>query len=342
MDWFEKVPKVELHLHLEGAIPHAALWQLVQKYGGDSSVRKFEDLQARFEYRDFPHFLETWAWKNGYLREYEDFEFIAEAIARKLNDQNVRYVEAFYSPSDFVHHGLQTQRLTEAIRAGLDQVSGIEIALVADLVRNYGPDQATLTLREVQEVRSLGVIGIGLGGAEHEYPPELFQNAFHIARESGFYTTAHAGEAAGAQSVRRAINDLRIDRIGHGVRANEDEELLELLATTRLPLEMCPISNIKTGVVGSLDQHPIRSFFERGILVTVNTDDPEMFGNTLAQEYRLLELELGFSRAQTRQLILNGIEASWMPPDRKQLMQQTFQTDPAWSEQPSSNRDSSI
>jgi adenosine deaminase len=331
MDWFEKVPKVELHLHLEGAIPHAALWQLVQKYGGDPSVRKFEDLRALFEYRDFPQFLDTWVWKNGYLREYEDFEFIAETIARNLTEQNVQYVEAFYSPSDFACHGLQTQRLTEAIRAGLDQVPGIEIALVADLVRNYGPDQATLTLRDVQEVCSLGVIGIGLGGSEQEYPPELFQNVFHTARTLGFFTTAHAGEVTGAQSVRRAINDLQIDRIGHGVRANEDEELLELLAVTRLPLEMCPISNIRTGVVASLDKHPIRSFFERGILVTVNTDDPEMFGNTLAQEYRLLEQELGFSRTQTRQLILNGIEASWMPPDRKQLMKQSFQTDPLWT-----------
>jgi adenosine deaminase len=330
MDWFERVPKTEIHLHLEGAIPHAALWQLVQKYGGDSSVKKFADLQARFEYRDFPHFLDTWAWKNGFLREYEDFEFIAEAVAHNLTDQNVRYVEAFYSPSDFARHGLLTQRVTEAIRTGLEQVSGIEVALVADLVRDYGPEQATITLREVQEVRGCGVIGIGLGGAEHRYPPQLFQQVFHAARKFGFRTTAHAGEGAGAESVRRAIDDLQLDRVGHGVRANEDEELLEHLAATRIPLEMCPISNIKTGIVTALDQHPIRSFFERGIMVTVNTDDPAMFGNTLAQEYRLLEQESGFSRAQIRQLILNGIEASWMPVDRKQAMKQSFENDPLW------------
>jgi adenosine deaminase len=330
MDWFERVPKTEIHLHLEGAIPHAALWQLVQKYGGDSSVKKFSDIQARFEYQDFPHFLDTWAWKNGFLREYEDFEFIAMAVAHNLLAQNIRYVELFYSPSDFARHGLLTQRLTEAIRAGLEQVSGIEVALVADLVRDYGPEQATVTLREVQEVRDLGVVGIGLGGAEHKYPPELFQPVFHTARKLGFRTTAHAGEGAGAESVRRAIDELRLDRVGHGVRANEDEELLELLAATRIPLEMCPISNVRTGIVTSLDQHPIRNFFERGILVTVNTDDPEMFGNTLAQEYSLLEQESGFSRSQTRQLILNGIEASWMPPDRKQVMKQSFENDPAW------------
>jgi adenosine deaminase len=329
-DWFDRVPKTEIHLHLEGAIPHVALWELVQKYGGDSSVRKFSNLQARFEYRDFPHFLDTWEWKNGFLRECEDFEFIAEAVAHKLVDQNIRYVEAFYSPSDFARHGLSTQKITEAIRAGLEQVSEIEVMLVADLVRDYGPEQASTTLGEIQEVRDLGVIGIGLGGAEHKYPPELFQQVFRTARNSGFRTTAHAGEGAGAESVRRAIHDLQLDRVGHGVRANEDEELLDFLAATRIPLEICPISNIRTGIVSALGQHPIRSFFERGILVTVNTDDPEMFGNSLAREYRLLEQESGFSRSQTRQLILNGIEASWMPADRKRIMKQSFENDPEW------------
>jgi adenosine deaminase len=148
----------------------------------------------------------------------------------------------------------------------------------------------------------------------------------------GFRTTAHAGEAAGAQSVRRAIADLQVERIGHGVRANEDGELVELLATTQMPLEMCPMSNVRTGVVVALDQHPIRTFFESGILVTVNTDDPTMFGTTLAQEYRLLEAELGFNRKQTRQLILNGIEASWMPAARKELMKHRFRDDPIWVE----------
>jgi adenosine deaminase len=296
MDWFEKVPKVELHLHLEGAIPHEALWQLVQKYGGDPSVGSLGDLQANFEYRDFPHFLELWAWKNGFLREYEDFELIAQAVAEDLSRQNVQYVEAFYSPPDFSRHGLETQKLTEAVRAGLDRVPDIEVMLVADFVRNYGPEQAMLTLGELKEVSEFGVIGVGLGGAEHEYPPELFERAFRTAREMGFRTTAHAGEAAGAQSVRRAISDLR------------------------------------TGVVDAIDQHPIRNFFESGILVTVNTDDPTMFGTTLAQEYRLLEAELGFTREQTRELILNGIEASWMPAARKEGMKRRFQDDPVWVE----------
>jgi adenosine deaminase len=331
MDWFECVPKVELHLHLEGAIPHAALWELVSKYGGDSSVKSFSELVEKFEYRDFPHFLDTWTWKNGFLREYEDFEFVAEAVAWRLVEQNIQYVEAFYSPRDFAQHGLHTQLLTEAIRAGLDRVSGVEVMLVADFVRDYGADEALVTLRQLEEIRGLGVIGVGLGGSEHKFPPELFREAFVAARDAGFRLTAHAGEGGGAEGVRTAIGALRVDRIGHGVRAAEDEILLDHLVDTQLPLEMCPISNVRTGVVDSLDQHPIRAFFDRGILVTVNTDDPEMFGNSLAEEYRSLEKELGFSRSELRKLILNGIDASWMSPERKRRMVARFQNHPAWS-----------
>ena len=116
LDWFEQVPKVELHLHLEGAIPLEALWELILKYGGDTSVPNLEALKRRFTYQSFPQFIETWIWKNQYLREYADFALLAEAVARDLARQNIRYVEAFYSPSDFEQHGLQAQRLTEAIR----------------------------------------------------------------------------------------------------------------------------------------------------------------------------------------------------------------------------------
>ncbi len=157
--WFERVPKVELHLHLEGAIPLDALWTLVRKYGGDPGVPDPDSLRRRFEYRDFQHFIEIWTWKNRFLREYEDFTLIAESVARDLAAQNIRYAEVFYSPSDFACHGLRTQRITEAVRAGLSRVPGIEIGLVADLVRDYGPEMAEITLLEVNEVREKGVIG---------------------------------------------------------------------------------------------------------------------------------------------------------------------------------------
>ncbi len=330
--WFERVPKVELHLHLEGAIPHHALWELVLKYGGDPSVPDLQALAQRFEYRDFPHFIETWVWKNQFLREYQDFTFIAEAVARDLARQNIRYVEAFFSPADFYRHGLETQKLTEAIRAGLSKAPEIEVALVADFVRNFGPQNAAMRLAEVNEVRNLGVVGVGIGGSELEFPPEPFEQVYQEARRLGFYTSAHAGEAAGAQSIWGAIRSLRVDRIGHGTRAEEDESLLDYLAEHRIPLEMCPLSNLRTGVIRALEEHPARRFFKRGIIVTINTDDPKMFGNSLAQEYRLLEEKLGFSRDEIRALILQGIRSAWLPEDRQRQLVATFRQDAAWQE----------
>jgi adenosine deaminase len=330
LDWFAQVPKVELHLHLEGAIPYSTLWDLVQKYGGDSSLPNLDALKSRFEYQDFPHFIETWLWKNQFLREYEDFTFIAEAVARDLVQQNVRYAEVFYSPPDFARYGLKTQELTEAIRKGLDRVPNIELALVADLGRDNGPDQAVVTLAAVNEVQSLGVIGIGLGGSEQRYPPEPFQAVYEEARRLGFHTSAHAGEAAGAASIWGAVRQLQVERIGHSTRAEEDEHLLDYLAEAQIPLEICPLSNVRTGVVASIEAHPVRRYFDRGLFITINTDDPKMFGNSLAEEYRLLENRCGFSREELRTLILQGIQAAWLSAEKKQELVEAFVHAPVW------------
>ncbi len=332
MNWFEDVPKVELHVHLEGAIPHHALWELIQKYGGDPSVPDLDALQARFEYKDFPHFLQIWTWKNQFLREYEDFTYVAEQVAQDLARQNIRYVEAFFCPADFECYRVEVAKLTQAIRAGLSRVQGVEVALVADSPRDCGPERAEKLLTEIRELKELGVIGLGMGGSEHVFPPEPFQQVYEHARELGFRTSAHAGEAAGPESIWGAIRALHVDRIGHGTRAQEDDSLLDYLAEHRIPLEMCPLSNVATGVVPSLEEHPVRRYFERGILVTVNTDDPKMFGNSLAEEFRLLEQVLGFSRDETRVLILNGIEASWLPEESKRELAEAFRQDATWEQ----------
>ena len=332
MTWFERVPKIELHLHLEGAIPYAALWDLVQKYGGAFDLLDLEALKQKFVFRDFPHFIETWIWKNQFLREYEDFTFIAEAVARDLARQNIRYAEVFYSPADFARHGLGVQQLTTAIRAGLARVPEIEIALITDFVRDLGPENAARILAEVAEVRDQGVIGVGIGGSEQLYPPEPFADVYAQARALGFHTTAHAGEAAGAASIWGALRALHAERIGHGTRAAEDPALLDYLAEHAIPLEMCPLSNVRTGVVPALDKPPVRCYFEHGILVTINTDDPRMFGNTLAEEFSLLEQVLGFSRDDIRTLIVNGIRASWLPEAQKADLTVVLCTDPAWKD----------
>lgn len=319
--WIEQLPKVELHLHLEGAIPPPALWPLIQKYGGDPSVSSAEEIVGRLQFRTFREFLDGWVWKNGFLREYEDFTWIARAVAEDLRRQNIVYAEVFCSPPDFARtHGLKTQPLLRAVRTGLDQVPGIEIALVVDLVRDYGVELAERTLHEAAEARDQGVIGIGIGGSEHRYPPEMYRDIYAEARRLGLRTSAHAGEAAGAESIWGAIRALEVDRIGHGTRAEEDPELLEHLAATGLPIEMCPLSNLRTGTIRAIETHPIRRYFDRGLRVTVNTDDPGMFGNSLAAEYELLQTTFAFSRAEILTLIGNAIDASWAAADRKRTL----------------------
>jgi adenosine deaminase len=317
--WCQNIPKVELHLHLEGAIPHTTLWDLVQKYGGDPSVPTRSDLAARFAYRDFRHFLDVWTWKDRFLREYEDFTFVAEHVARDLASQNIRYVEMFYSPGGHSAWELEVQPLTEAIRVGLNLVPEIEVALVCDLIRNNGPQIGKRLLDELRDVRHLGVIGIGIGGSEGEFPPEPFAPVYEQARELGFRTSAHAGEAAGPESVWGAVRTPRVDRIGHGTRAVEDPALVDYLAEQQIPVELCLISNIRTGIISSVEAHPVRLYFERGIPLSINTDDPKMFGTSLADEYLTL-IQLGFSRSEIRALIEQGISSSWLPPERKRSL----------------------
>lgn len=315
---FEGLPKVELHVHLEGAIPLPCLWQLVQKYGGEREVPSIDALASRFRYRDFTHFLETWVWKNQFLRDYQDFSFLATEVARDLASQNVLYAEIFYSPGDYQAIGLDPQRLTEAIRRGLRQVPEVEVALIVDLVRDQGPEKGEVTLGAMGEIREeFGIVGIGIGGSEHLVPPEPFAPVYERARELAFRTTAHAGEACGPESIWGAIRALRVDRIGHATRAVEDPSLVDYLAEHRIPLELCVISNLRTGVVSSARHHPARTYFERGIPFSINTDDPKLFNSSLAEEYALLHTELGFTMAEVHFLIEQGVLSSWLPKERK-------------------------
>lgn len=330
--WAEALPKLELHLHLEGAIPHDALWTLIGKYGGDPSVPTRDDLPGRFRYRDFRHFIEIWIWKNEFLREYEDFTLIAEAMARDLAAQNIRYAESFFSPTRFAHHGLTVAGLATAVRAGLDRVPGITVRLIADLVRDHGPERADDTLSQVTEIaRETGIVGIGIGGSEHACPPAPFAPVYERARQLGLHTSAHAGEAAGADSVRDAVTALGIERVGHATRAEEDPAVIDLLAETGVALEMCPLSNLATGTVGDIAEHPVRRYLDRGLNVTINTDDPHMFGNSMADEYMVLHKTFGFSRAEIRRTVLNAIEATWQDAAAKAALNEAFTADPAWT-----------
>lgn len=330
-EWLESLPKVELHLHLEGAIPHAALWQLIQKYGGDPAVPTLESLRAAFRYRDFPDFIDRWIWKQGFLREFDDLALIGAAVAEDLARQRIFYSEVFYSPSDLPASTLSVQDVSLALRAGLESVPEVEVALIADLVRDQGPERGGRTLDAVIEVASAaGIVGIGLGGSEQRFPPEPYAAVYERARSFGLRTTAHAGEVAGPASVWGAIRTLKVDRIDHGTRAVDDPELMAFLVERRIPVTSCPGSNMATGAAASLEAHPIRRFVDAGMLVSVNTDDPAMFGLSLAGEYEALQRRLGFTDDEIRGLSLNAIESCWLPEGRKADLRSRTITSEAW------------
>ncbi len=320
---FTTIPKIENHLHLEGAIPYKALWQLIEKYGGDETVHNLDQLKEKFVYRDFNHFIEMWVWKNQFIREYEDFVFISEAVFSDLVKQNVNYAEIFISPSLFKDK-LSAQKIIEAISLSIHKVSGIKINLIVDLVRDYGPEEEIKTLFEINEVKNLGVIGIGIGGTENKYPAGLFINVYEKARKFGFRTTAHAGEASGPESIWSAIHDLQVDRIGHGTRAVEDLKLLEYLSEHKIPVELCVLSNLRTRVIHSIEEHPVKTFIEKKIPVSINTDDPKMFGNSLAEEYQTLHDVFNYSHEKIHTIILNSIDTMWLDEQEKNELVKEF------------------
>ena len=328
--WLAGLPKAELHLHLEGAIPLDTLWSLIKRHGGDPSVPTKEDLRQQLTYSDFPESIEKWIWKNSFLRTYDDFSFISEEVARDLLRQNILYAELFFSPSRFADRGLTVIGLAEAIRKGLDKVPGCEIWLIADLVRDHGPKQAAITLAEVAKARHYGIVGIGIGGSEHQFPPEPFAEVFTKARRLGLRTSAHAGEASGANSVRGAVQSLLVDRIGHATRAEDDPELLQLLADRQIPLELCPLSNVATGTIKSISDHPVRRYWDLGLLVTVNTDDPGMFHNRLVDEYIHLLETFHFELRDIRKLVLNALTSSWRPKTTSKPLYKLFSDHPGW------------
>lgn len=317
----ERMPKVELHLHLEGAIPLDALWELVKKYNGTGGVKSIEELKKKFQYTDFSHFIETWIWKNGFIREYEDFIFIASEVARDLDRQNIKYVEMFYSPPDFKRQGLDSRKITESIVKGFNNVNGkTKINLVADLVRDFGAENAMRTLTEINEVKNIGVVGITIGGSEYAFPPEMFEPVFDKARELGFKTSAHAGEAAGSESIWGALKVLKVDRIGHGTRAFEDEKLMDYLKKNEVPMEMCPLSNVRTSVVKTIEEHPVKDYYRKGLKVFLNTDDPKMFNNTLSEEYFMFVDKMCFGLEDVKVLMNNAIDSAWCNQnDKKDL-----------------------
>ena len=290
-------PKVELHLHLDGAMSLPWLLERV-RHRGDAAVRSIDDLRGRLAFRTFDEFIGCWVWKCGFLDRYADFESLAESVLGGLAELGVVHVEPSISPGDYQRAGLEAVGIVEAVLQGMARATrahDITCGLVVDLIRNHGPATAARRLEEITPYRGQGVVAVGLGGSEVEYPPGPFAEVYAEAARRGFHRTAHAGEVAGPDSVREALDRLGVERVDHGIRAIADPALVARLARDRVPLAVCPTSNVRTGAVPSLAQHPLRRLYDAGVRVTVNSDDPTFFGASVLDELELCLTTLGFT-----------------------------------------------
>jgi adenosine deaminase len=309
-------PKVELHLHLDGAM--AMPWLLERVRRRDRGVATVEALRARLAFRTFDEFIERWVWKCGFLDRYDDFDSLAASVLGDLAAQGVVHVEPSISPGDYEKaHGLDAIGILEAVLRGVERATrahGITCGLVVDLIRNHGPATAARRLEQITPYRGQGVVAVGLGGSEAEFPPGPFAEVYREAARRGFHRTAHAGEVAGPASVRDALDHLGVERIDHGVRAIEDPALVARLARDGVPLAVCPTSNVRTAAVASLAEHPLRRLYDAGVRVTVNSDDPTFFGHGVTDELLLCHTAFGFTPRELALVTGNAVDAAFLDP----------------------------
>lgn len=318
--FLHRMPKVELHVHLEGAMRPSTLLALAGKHGVDLPASDVEDLRRWFRFRDFEHFVEIYLTCSKVLREPEDFHRLTLDFLEKQAEQNVVYSEVHFTISTHVAEGVDGGAVMDALESAVEEGRkrwGVEAAWIPDIVRNAPPERADVTLEWALAGRDRGVVALGLSGIESGFPNEPFGPHFEAAHREGLHRVAHAGEHAGPESIRAALEVARAERIGHGVRAVEDPALVEELASQRIPLEVCPTSNLCLGVFDSMDQHSFDTLYRAGVPVSVSSDDPPFFNTTLTSEYVALAETFGYGVAELAGLSLAALEQSFLPSDVK-------------------------
>jgi len=335
------MPKVELHLHLEGSITPETALALARRHHVRLPANDAAGLQDWFRFRDFKHFIEVYLALSDLLRTPEDFTFIIVELARDLARQNVRYAEVTFTAYTHLwqNKGLTPDDLIAGLDAGraeANQRFGVELAWIIDIPRNlsfnritgrYNGKASGPTVEMALAWKDRGVVALGLGGYEIGAPPEPFAHAFERARAGGLHSAPHAGEHVGPAGVWSAIRALGAERIGHGVRAIEDPALVAYLVAHQIPLEINPTSNIRLGVYPDFATHPLRRFWDAGAFVTVNSDDPPLFNTTLNQEYQALVDAFRFDADELEQVSLNAVRASFLPAARKAELEAEFRAE---------------
>jgi adenosine deaminase len=327
-----RMPKAELHVHLEGSIRPATLLRLARRHGIELPARDEAGLRDWFRFRDFEHFVEIYLTVSRCLRDGDDFHALTLDFLAEQARQNVVYTEAHFTISTHVAHGVDADEaaraLAEAAAEG-ERRFGVQLRLIPDVVRNVGVEAADATLEWALAHRGDGVVALGLSGSEDRFPNEPYREHFAEAERQGLHRVAHAGEHAGPESVRSALEVARAERIGHGVRSTEDPELVSELARRGVPLEVCPTSNVCLGVYPSLADHPFERLRRAGVAVTVNSDDPPFFNTTLTGEYAALAATFGYGADELAGLSLAAVRHAFLADDERRALEERFRRETA-------------
>jgi aminodeoxyfutalosine deaminase len=281
-------PKVELHVHLEGTVRAPTLLEIAKRNDYPLPADTVEGLDGLYDFRDFAHFIEVWVLTTNALRHADDFRQVVVDYAAEAASHGAVYVEGIFSPAERVRRGVSWEEIFEGYCDGAQEareLHGVEVRLTPDITRGFPLDEADATVRWAAKYRDRGVLGVGLGGLEAEFGPEPYAPAFELARGLGLAPVPHAGEVAGPPSIRCALDELGAVRLRHGIRAVEDAGLVDELRDRELVLDVCPISNLRTGAVRSLDEHPLPQLVQAGVRCSISTDDPAMFDTDLSRDY---------------------------------------------------------
>ena len=321
--FIHRLPKAELHLHLEGTVTAETLVELSTRH--DASPLDLAQARALYRYTDFSGFLMAFKAVSEHLRTAEDYELITWRMLESLARQGVVHAEVYVSVGVVYYwRRCEFEPLFEGMeraRARAESELGISVYWIFDAVRHFGPEQAAPVFRKAAEMRPRfpSIIGIGIGGDERRTGAEPFRDLYAEARDAGLHLTAHAGETVGPESIWGALN-IGAERLGHALSAIHDPELMDLLAERQVPLEICVSSNLRTGCCRSVEDHPLRRYFDSGLMVTLNSDDPALFESDLTGEYDLARKRFAFTEEQLRELAANSIEASFLPAEKKVML----------------------
>lgn len=315
VDLAARMPKAELHLHLEGTLEPEMLLQFAERNGVAVRFSSAEELRRAYDFADLQSFLDIYYEGTSVLRTSDDFYTLTAAYLRRAADDGVRHVEPFFDPQAHTQRGVSFGDVVDGIISALregERDLGVSWRLIMCFLRDLPATDAIQTLGDALPYRDV-ITAVGLDSAELGNPPEKFDGVFDLARSEGFQTVSHAGEEGDAEHVRRTLDVLHVSRIDHGVSAMMDPELVARLVRDRIPLTVCPLSNVKLGGFASVRDHPLREMLDAGIVATVNSDDPAYFGGYLVDNYRAAIESLGLTREHLHTLARNSFEASFLP-----------------------------